>query len=142
MRPLRLLVLPFEDVGVSPDGVFAAGLTLHVITRLVARRHKHLLLVFSLRKHDLRNVHQISKELHANYVLTGSVLRSDGQIRVDVELIDQTDQSCIWAETYTRAQSDSIVTQDEIAQHLSRSLVRILPHGEPASLGQQVISAD
>jgi len=131
-RPLRLLVLPFEDLGVSPDGVFAEGMTLHIVTRLVAGRHKHLALVFSRRKHDVRNVHQISRELHADYVLTGSVLRSDGRMRIDVELIDQTDQSCVWAETYTRAQSDFIVIQDDIAQHLSRSLMRILPHAERA----------
>lgn len=84
-RPVRLLVLPFEDLGVSPDGVFAEGMSLHLLTRLVARRHKQLTLVFSLRTHNVRNVPQVSKELRADYVLTGSVLRSDGRIRVDAE---------------------------------------------------------
>lgn len=138
-QPLRLLVLPFDDLGVAPDDVFAHGMTLHILTRLAARRLKQLKLVVSLRKHS-RNDGQISKELRADYVLTGSVLRSDGRIRVDAELIDQSDQSCVWAETYTRAQSDFILLQDDISQHLSRSLMRVLLHGERASFGKKPIS--
>ena len=125
VRPTRLVVLPFEDLGLSPDAFFAKGMTLHVITRL-AHRHKHLAVIVFPRKQSGRGIHQICQELRADYALAGSVLRSAGLIRVDVELVEGTNQSCIWAETYLRHESEPIIVQDDLARRIISSVLQIV----------------
>lgn len=131
LRLTRLMVLPFEYLGVSPDGFFAKGLTLHILTRL-ARRYRHVAVIVPPRD-SARSSQQIRQQLHVDYVLAGSVLRSAGCVRVDVELIDRPSQSCIWAETYMRPESEPIAIQDDIARHITKSTLRILLNGGQTS---------
>ena len=46
------------------------------------------------------DVRRVGKELGATYVVEGSVRRSGDRIRVTAQLLDATDGSHLWAETY------------------------------------------
>lgn len=120
----RLAILPFEDLGVAPDGCYAKGIMLHLVTRL-AHHHKQLAVIVDFsRQQRYAYPQRVREESEADYLLTGSVLRSAGKIRVDVELIEQSHRSCIWAQTYLRSEIDPILVQDDIVAHIMGSVLR------------------
>ncbi len=125
--PIRLVVLPFEDLSGSAAGSFAHGMTLHLVTRLAAHHPKQLTVIFPIRRHA-GELQEMLRKFNADFAVFGSVLNDGGRIRVDVELIDQLDQGCIWAETYVRPETDYIALQDDLARHLGRSVLHALSH--------------
>jgi adenylate cyclase len=63
-------------------------------------------------------VQQISEELGVQYVLEGSVQRSDNRVRVTAQLIDAIAGHHLWADNYDREIDDIFVLQDEIAMKI------------------------
>ena len=57
---------------------------------------------------------QVAEELGVNYVLEGSVRRTDGRVRITAQLNDMATGSHIWAERYDRDLADVFAVQDEI----------------------------
>jgi tetratricopeptide (TPR) repeat protein len=68
--------------------------------------------VFRGRAADLK---QIGRDLGVRYVLEGSVRRSDSRVRINVQLVDCSSGTHVWAERYDRTLSDVFALQDEIA---------------------------
>jgi len=90
-RKLSIAVLPFTNMSGDPDQeYFADGLTEDIITDLsqvsalsVVARHT----VFAFKGKTLQ-VQQVARDLKVDYILEGSVRKSDGQVRVTAQLID------------------------------------------------------
>jgi DNA-binding winged helix-turn-helix (wHTH) protein len=55
------------------------------------------------------------RQLEADVVLTGSVQRQDGRLRVAVELVDVRRQRVVWGQTFDRDRSELFELQDAIA---------------------------
>jgi TolB-like protein/Tfp pilus assembly protein PilF len=110
-----IAVLPFEHAG-DADW-FADGMAADIITGLsrikwlfvIARNSSF---VFRGRAADLK---QVGRDLGVRYVLEGSVRRSDSRVRINVQLVDCTSGTHVWAERYDRTLSDVFALQDEIA---------------------------
>jgi adenylate cyclase len=103
-RPV-IAVLPFDSM--SEDAAhqfFADGIVEDIITRLarfseigvIARNSSFQY------KGEAVDVRAVAEELGATYVLEGSVRRSENDIRVVAQLLDATDGTHLWAETYDR----------------------------------------
>ena len=98
-----LAVLPFENMSDDPAQEFYAdGMTGDLITDLsklsgltVIARHS----VFAY-KGKPTELEQIAKELSVRYLLEGNVRRFDGNIRINVSLIDAGSSRSIWSERY------------------------------------------
>ena len=58
----------------------------------------------------------------ARYVVSGSVQRAGGQLKVNVRLTDSMSGQQLWSERYERAAGDLFVVQDEIVARLVSSL--------------------
>src|SRR4029434_8220824 len=56
------------------------------------------------------------------YVLEGSVLKADGQVRITTQLIDATTGYHLWSERYDRPLKDIFALQDEIVQKIVTTL--------------------
>lgn len=127
---VRVAVLPFENVGPEDTVYFSDGITEQLIARL-GRVHRHISVVAPVSSMQYRRTQktaaQITMELRADYVLTGSVALSGDRVRVTAKLIRSSDQSCVWTETYSRMQQEVFAIQDEITDQIARSLVRVLP---------------
>src|SRR6202043_409955 len=72
----------------------------------------------------------IGRELNVRYVLEGSVQRSGGRMRVNVQLIDAETGSHLWAERFDKPVADLFDMQDEIVARLA------------SQLGTQLIAAE
>ena len=120
-----IAVLPFTNMSGDPDQeYFADGLTEDIITDLsqvsalsVVARHT----AFAFKGKTLQ-VQQVARDLKVDYVLEGSVRKSDGQVRVTAQLIDGATGDHRWAHRYDRRFDDIFALQDEI----SKSIVDVL----------------
>jgi len=130
---LMVAVLPFENLSGDPEqDYFSDGITEDLITdlskiaglRVVARNS-----VFAY-KGSPETEQQIGAELHARYVVTGSVRRAEERLRINVRLTDAKDGSNRWAERYDRKISDIFHLQDEITQRVVSALQVELSSGD------------
>jgi adenylate cyclase len=69
-----------------------------------------------------RNVREAGKQLQADYILEGSVLRAGRQLRINAQLIRVRDDFPLWSGRYDRATTDVLAIQDEISRGIVNSL--------------------
>jgi adenylate cyclase len=101
-RPV-IAVLPFENMSGDPEQeYFADGIAEGIINALSQFDFINVISrtsTFQFRDKTM-DVRLIGDELNANYILTGSLQRSSGGIRVSVQLIDAADSNQIWSDVY------------------------------------------
>jgi adenylate cyclase len=131
-----IAVLPFANLSGSPEQeYFCDGITDQIITSLsiiprlfvIARNSTFVY------KGKAVKVQKVAEELGVRYVLEGSVQRSEGRIRILVQLIDAVKGIHLWSERYDRDLKDVFVLQDEIARQIMTALQVKLTEGEYAS---------
>ena len=131
-----LAVLPFEDLTADQhQDYFVAGLHDELIAQL-ARLHPSRLGVIARTSMiqyaaTRKPVDQIGRELGVNYVLDGTVRRVGDRFRITAELIQVSDQTHLWTETYEPSMSDMLALQEDVTQRVSRALtIEFLPQAE------------
>jgi TolB-like protein/tetratricopeptide (TPR) repeat protein len=123
--PIAIAVLPLENVNHDPaDDYLADGLTDELIRDLsiiegLAPRSRTSSFVFRSKP---RNLREVGKELAADYVLEGSVMRSGPQLRVNVQLVRARDDFPVWSGRYDRELTDVFSIQDDISRGIVNSL--------------------
>ncbi len=128
-KEIRLVVLPFENLGSVEDEYFADGITDAITVRLAGI---HGLGVISRQsamqyKKSEKNAQQIAKELSVDYILEGTVQRerpSDptSQVRVKPQLIRASDDRYMWAQIYDNDMSDVFRVQSNVAEQVAQAL--------------------
>jgi adenylate cyclase len=120
-----IAVLPFTDMSEKKDQeYFADGMAEEIIDLLVKVPGLKVIsrtssFQFKGKTQDLRS---IATQLGVAYVLEGSVRKSGDRLRVTAQLINSSDGTHLWSETYDRDLSDVLKMQDEIATSLVRAL--------------------
>ncbi|MEP7341639.1 MAG: FlgO family outer membrane protein [Acidobacteriota bacterium] len=135
---VMLAVLPFENLNAdATQDYFSDGLTEEMITQLGRLRPQRLgviarttALTYKKTKKDIR---QIGQELGVKYVLEGSVRREADRVRITAQLIQVSDQTHLWAETFERNERDMLQIQSEVASRVARSLALELLSASPAN---------
>jgi TolB-like protein len=135
-RPrLSIVVLPFANL--SDDGeqqYFADGITDDLTTDL--SQIANMLVISRNTAFTYRNkpvdTKQIGRELGVRYVLEGSVQRSGGQIRVNIQLIDAETDAHLWAEAFERNARDLFALKNEITGRVKVALTLELFGAEAA----------
>jgi TolB-like protein/Tfp pilus assembly protein PilF len=120
-----IVVLPFTNLSDDPaQEYFSDGLTAEITNTL-----SHVASLFVIArtsaftyKGKAAKVQDISRELGVRYVLEGSARKTDGQLRVLVQLIDATTGGQLWSESYERSVQDIFAIQDEIVQKIGTTL--------------------
>ena len=128
-----IAVLPFDNMTGDPDQeFFCDGITENIISALsqvpklfVIGRNS----TFAYKNEPVK-IQQIRNELGADYVLEGSIQKSNKRIRITVQLINSKSGHHEWAETYDRGLSDFFELQDEIAVQIIGALQLKLTEGE------------
>ena len=134
---IMLAVLPFENLSGDPaQEYFSDGLTEEMIARLGALSPARLGVIARTTmvsyKEGKKTIGQIARELSVDYILEASVRREDRQVRVTAQLIQVSDQTHLWAKSYTHEITGILKLQDEIARDLSNSLALVLLPGTAA----------
>jgi TolB-like protein/Flp pilus assembly protein TadD len=146
-REIRsLLVLPLENLSQDPEqGYFAEGLT-EVLTTTLAKISALRVLsrttgVFY--KHAQKPLPEIARELGIDGVIEGSVLRSDGRVRISVQLLHAPTDTHLWAEVYERDMRDILALQTEVASAIAREIrVRLTPREQAQLSHRPVVDPD
>ncbi len=74
---------------------------------------------------------QISQQLRATCVLTGSLRRAGNRLRINAQLVDTRTDFPLWSERYDREMQDAFEVQDEIARKIAEALrVTLAPLGQ------------
>jgi adenylate cyclase len=132
-RDKSIAVLPFVNMSGDPQQeYFSDGLSEELINlftklpelRVIGRTSSF---AFKGKNEDLRT---IGEKLGVEYLLEGSVRKSNNVMRITVQLIRVTDGSHLWSETYDKKTDDIFEVQDEISNSVSDALkVTILNNG-------------
>jgi serine/threonine-protein kinase len=120
-----LAVLPLTNLsGDKADDYFGIGLA-EEITRAVAKNGVRVIGRLSAGALQARGLDEraIARELGVGSVLTGTVQRAEGQIRINVSLLSAADGSIRWTEKYDRPLANVFAVQDEIARTVATTLL-------------------
>ncbi|HEY4816654.1 MAG TPA: tetratricopeptide repeat protein [Candidatus Acidoferrum sp.] len=135
---IRLVVLPFANLSGDPQqDYFSAGLTDEMITQL-GRLDPERLGVIAETSSKLvagKPIADLGRTLDVQYALEGSVRRGGNQVRIDVQLIQVSDQTHLWADSYTGDIGDILRVQDEVAAAVASQIRVALPVGALAVNG-------
>jgi len=122
---ISLAVLPFANLsGDASQEFFSDGMTeeitaalakiptLQVVARTSAFEFKGL----------NRNVQEISRTLHAGYIIEGSVRKAGDRLRITAQLIRADTGAHLWTENYDRQLTDVFAVQEDIAEAIASAL--------------------
>lgn len=140
---MRIVVIPFENLGSPEDPYFADGLTeeitanlsllasLQVISRMTARRYRD----------ERRPLHEIGED-GVDYVLQGTVRWAEGgegraRVRITLQLIRVADDTQAWTNTYEEDVLDIFKVQKEISLRVIEALGLTLMPEETLALREQ-----
>ncbi|TRZ88757.1 hypothetical protein D4R89_07435, partial [bacterium] len=120
-----LAVLPLENLsGDAEQEYFAGGITDALITELGQISTLRVISRTSVLKYKKteKSLPQIAKELNADMVVEGSVLRSGEKVRITARLINPAEDRQLWVKSYERDIGGFLVLQGEIAQDITRQV--------------------
>ena len=145
---LMLAVLPLENLtGSQEQEYFVDGLHGEIVSRLARMQPARLGVIGRTSmlqyKGTLKSIAAIGEELHAQYILEGSVRQAERRLRVTAQLIQVSDQAPVWAETFERSFEDLFSVQTEIAARVAdRLAVDVLPEAVATLQPHQQLKPD
>ncbi|MGH9437461.1 MAG: winged helix-turn-helix domain-containing protein [Terriglobia bacterium] len=124
---MRLAVLPFENLSSEPEHeFFSDGLTEEMISqlgRLNPSQFGVIARTSSMQyKRTKKRIDEIARELSVEYILEGSVRKTENRVRITAQLIHARDQTHLWVESYNRELADIFQVQNEVAQRVASTL--------------------
>src|SRR5437762_8235149 len=136
-----IAVLPFQRLsGEKENAYFADGIQDDILTNLSKIGDLKVISrmsVMSYRGDGTRNAREIGKVLGVATLLEGSVRRVGNRVRVNVQLIDASNDEHVWAEDYDRDLTDVFAIQTDLAQKIASALQAKLSPNEKARLNQR-----
>ena len=137
-----LAVLPLENLSGDPSQeYFADGMTDELITELAKLGDVQVISRGSVMrfKNSTTPVPEIARQLAADAVLTGSVMRAGDRARITVQLIHAATDRHLWAESYERNLKDVLVLQRDIAFNVGQQIsTRVAGQPRLAGKGRQI----
>jgi serine/threonine-protein kinase len=123
-----LAVLPFTNVASDPDVEYLSdGITeslIQQISRLPSLTVMARSTVFNFKGKAI-DPREAGRQLGVDAILTGSVSRRSGQLRITAELVQVATGVQLWGNTYDRAASEIVSVQDEIARAIMDEGIRL-----------------
>jgi eukaryotic-like serine/threonine-protein kinase len=128
-KAASIAVLPFVNRSASADDeYFSDGLAdelLNVLAKIKGLRVSARTSAFTF-KGKQATVAEIGQVLNVATVLEGSVRKAGSRVRIAVQLVNVSDSSSLWSETYDRTLEDIFAVQDDIAHSVVKELRRAL----------------
>ncbi|HEY2123896.1 MAG TPA: hypothetical protein VGG94_00410 [Chthoniobacterales bacterium] len=132
-----IAVLPFENLSDDKENAyFSDGIQDDVLTNLSKISDLKVISRTSVMGYrgQGRNVREIGKALGVATILEGSVRRAGNKVRVNVQLIDATNDQHLWAEDYDGDLTDVFKIQTDLAHKIADSLQARLSPNEKARM--------
>jgi serine/threonine-protein kinase len=132
-------VLPFVDMSPQRDqDYFSDGIAEEILNALTRVRGLKVIgrtssFAFKGKTDDLR---AIARALSATSLLEGSVRKEGNRVRVTAQLIEASDGTHLWSETFDRELTGTFAIQDEIARAVTEALrLELVPGGSATARG-------
>ena len=135
--PKSVAVLPFQNLSDDPNNAyFAEGIQEEILTRLASIADLKVISRSSTQRYHSKpgNLAEIAKQLGVANIVEGSVQKTAGQVRVNVQLINAQTDSHLWADTYDRNLTDILQVESEIAKGIAAALQAKLTGREEQAL--------
>jgi TolB-like protein/tetratricopeptide (TPR) repeat protein len=135
-----IAVLPFDSLSSDPDNAFfAEGVQDEILTRLAKVADLKVIARTSTQKFKNKpeNLTDIAKQLGVMNILEGSVQKSNGQVRVNVQLINGVTNAHLWAEIYDRKLTDLFAVESDIAKTIADTLQAKLTGSERDAMSKK-----
>ena len=139
-RPVRAAATPPTSVAVlyfdnlsrdTADAYLADGLTEQTIAQLGAVARLTVTSRYAVRRfrgEAAQDPAAIGRALNVSLLVSGSIQRAGGRLRVNVELVRAATGVRVWGEQYDRTDTDLLRIQDDIATAVATGIVgRLLP---------------
>jgi TolB-like protein/Flp pilus assembly protein TadD len=127
---VRIVVLPFNYTsGDSKPDYITVGLADVIRTKLGQLDPPHLGVIAATSSKIMANqaIPDIGRTLNVKYLLEGSVQRAGNQVRIDVQLIQVSDETHLWADSFTRELSDVLQVESDVSAAIARQVLATLP---------------
>jgi TolB-like protein len=141
---VRLAVLPFTYLsGDSKPDYITAGLTDVIRTKLGQLDPPHLGVIAANSSKIVagKPITEIGRLLNVKYILEGSVQRDGNKVRIDVQLIQVSDETHLWTDSFTRELSNVLDVESDVSAAIARQVLAVLPvppQPSPAAPGSTV----
>jgi adenylate cyclase len=135
-----IAVLPFENLSQDKaNEYFADGIQEEILTRLSRIGDLKVISRTSTQrfKSSPQDIAQVAKQLGVANILEGTVQKAGDQVRVNVQLIDASNDSHLWAERYDRQLIDIFAVESDIAAKIADALHAKLTGAERRAISSQ-----
>jgi TolB-like protein len=134
--PRRLMVLPFRILRPDVETDFLAfSLPDAITSNLVGLRSLVVRSSAAAARFDATaDLRTISREAGVDVVLTGTLIRNNGEIEVRAQLADTRDGTLLWSHTSRAAVENVFALQEEMTQRVVDSLALPITRGEEQQL--------
>lgn len=126
-----IAVLPFVNMSNDPEQeYFNDGLTAEIIASLSKLKDMRIISrTTSMHyKNSVKDIQTIGRELSVQYIMEGSVRKSQDNLRITAQLIDVGNDKHLWAETYKGMLADVFDIQEQVSREIVDALrIRLTP---------------
>jgi TolB-like protein/DNA-binding winged helix-turn-helix (wHTH) protein len=130
-----VLVMPFDNLTTDQSQDYlSAGLAEEMITQLGSKYARCLTVLSRPAAAQLKSsrtpLDRVAGQLRVDYVLAGSIRRSEDHVRIAAQLFHAPNQTSIWAGTYdVETRGDTIAVESEVSTRIVESLaLEIVPY--------------
>jgi len=138
---IRLVVLPFENLGTDEDEYFADGMTDEITTRLAGIHGLGVISRQSAIQYKNKGIGppQIAEELNVDYILEGTVQCErpsdpNSQVRIWCQLIKASDDTLVWSDVYDDDMREIFRLYSDVAEKMAQELNIALVEREQRAL--------
>jgi TolB-like protein/Flp pilus assembly protein TadD len=126
-RRILLAVLPFENLsGNKKHDSFSDGLTEEMISQLARLNPERLGVIARTSsmtyKSTDKTIEKIGRELGVSHVLEGSARRAGFRVRIAAQLIQVSDQTHVWADSYEGGLEDILSLQSRVSRAVAEQI--------------------
>jgi eukaryotic-like serine/threonine-protein kinase len=132
-----IAVLPLENLSEEKSNAyFVDGIQDEILARLSKIADLKVISRTSTQKYKSApaNLRDIAQQLGVSNILEGSVQQTAARVRISVQLINATNDSHLWAETYDRKLIDTFQVESDVAENIAGVLEAKLTGKERASI--------
>jgi TolB-like protein/lipoprotein NlpI len=149
-RPARIAAPPpnsvavlYFDVRDTSDAYLADGLTEEISTSLGRVGRLAVKVPSAVRRAQRASgddVRALGRALGVHWVVDGSLRRSGSQLRVDVRLVDASSETAAWSQAFTRATTDLLAIEADIAREVATGIAGTLAPEERSTLARPAVN--
>lgn len=126
-----IAILPFKNLGQSQNSIFCAGVMEQIHGSLASINELKVISTTSsnLYLYTKKSIPEIAQELQVNYILGGSVLQFQKQIKISVELINAKDDRVIWTKNLYGRIDDIFLIMNNLSKEVVLEMNQKLSNG-------------